>query len=425
MAKGCLWLPLFLAVAASALGSQAPLPPSSREPPPRIVAVGDLHGDLRQAIAALTLAKLVSVTLHGQGGPEGVHWSGGRAVLVQIGDLVDKGPDSTALVIFFERLRAEARSAGGEVVVLLGNHEALALQGETLYAHEDEIKHHGGVENRNRVFGPGGAIGKVLATRPAVWHWRDSVFVHAGLLAEHAGLGIAGVNAKVAAALAAEEWMDPVLRRRGPLWTREQLRAAERGDCDPLAEGLAALSAAEGRKFSRMVVGHSVRPDGRVGEYCDGKLWAIDVGISNWTQGMLAAIELTPKEQSDGVVVQVLAPAGPLPRPRVRKPVNWMRVSRERERVVDAERSQSVILIPFLGTVVMPLMLAAGAAGFTCAARGLRRGLLRLRPKPSAGMPPSVVVTVVSTPPVTKPVKEQSGAAVRSRSGDQGQPVQV
>ena len=50
---------------------------------------------------------------------------GGRAQLIQTGDIVDRGPNSTALIDLFARLRDEAEAAGGSVTCLLGNHELM------------------------------------------------------------------------------------------------------------------------------------------------------------------------------------------------------------------------------------------------------------------------------------------------------------
>ena len=61
-----------------------------------LFAIGDLHGDLEQGYTALKLAGLLNA--HGL-------WSGGKATLVQTGDLVDRGPNSLQLVELFERLK--------------------------------------------------------------------------------------------------------------------------------------------------------------------------------------------------------------------------------------------------------------------------------------------------------------------------------
>lgn len=48
-------------------------------------AVGDIHGDLRKAIASLEAAQVLQ-ELDGQ-----VRWAGGDTVVVQLGDVLDRG----------------------------------------------------------------------------------------------------------------------------------------------------------------------------------------------------------------------------------------------------------------------------------------------------------------------------------------------
>jgi hypothetical protein len=50
---------------------------------PRVVAVGDVHGDLNGVVSILQEAGLINAAHH---------WTGGNAVLVQTGDLLDRGP---------------------------------------------------------------------------------------------------------------------------------------------------------------------------------------------------------------------------------------------------------------------------------------------------------------------------------------------
>ena len=94
-----------------------------------LYAIGDLHGDVKQAHAALRLLGLI--------GEENL-WTGGNATLIQTGDLVDRGPESLALVRYFQGLLPQARAAGGRVVTLMGNHEALNVEGDLrFFAWED------------------------------------------------------------------------------------------------------------------------------------------------------------------------------------------------------------------------------------------------------------------------------------------------
>lgn len=49
-------------------------------------AVGDLHGDLDKAVEALKLGRVISVSDEGE-----VSWVGGDTVVVQLGDVLDRG----------------------------------------------------------------------------------------------------------------------------------------------------------------------------------------------------------------------------------------------------------------------------------------------------------------------------------------------
>ena len=58
---------------------------------------------------------------------KGARWSGGRAQLWFLGDLVDRGPDGIGVIELVMSLAEQARAAGGYVDTLLGNHEVLLL----------------------------------------------------------------------------------------------------------------------------------------------------------------------------------------------------------------------------------------------------------------------------------------------------------
>lgn len=97
-------------------GNPAPGPQA-----PRIVAIGDVHGAFDQFTAILRAAGLIDANRR---------WSGGTAVLVQTGDVFDRGPGVRAALDLLMQLEGDARRAGGRVVPLLGNHEVMNLVGE-------------------------------------------------------------------------------------------------------------------------------------------------------------------------------------------------------------------------------------------------------------------------------------------------------
>lgn len=84
----------------------------------RIVAVGDIHGALEPFRAILQAAGLTD---------DSDGWIGGSAVLVQTGDFLDRGAAAPEVAELLRRLQKDADRKGGEVIVLMGNHEALNL----------------------------------------------------------------------------------------------------------------------------------------------------------------------------------------------------------------------------------------------------------------------------------------------------------
>src|SRR4029079_12102649 len=113
-----------IAVQAFAVFAMMSSSPAEAQRSQRIIAVGDLHGDLN---AWLTIAKAAGVM-----GPDG-HWAGGSATLVQLGDISDHGQATLAIIQSLQQLQQEAPKAKGSVIVVLGNHEAMNLVGDNRY----------------------------------------------------------------------------------------------------------------------------------------------------------------------------------------------------------------------------------------------------------------------------------------------------
>ena len=95
----------------------------------RTVAIGDVHGAFPEFESILKETGLLDAKRGAGGG-----WTGGSAVLVQLGDLVDRGPKTRAcldLVMALERTAEKQKK--GKVVALLGNHEVMAMTGDLRY----------------------------------------------------------------------------------------------------------------------------------------------------------------------------------------------------------------------------------------------------------------------------------------------------
>jgi hypothetical protein len=257
--------------------------------PTRIVAIGDLHGDLDNAIATLKLAGLVDANNA---------WSGEKAVLVQTGDTTDRGPDSAKILDLLKRLSREATAAGGRVVPLLGNHEVMNLHGDWRYVDPGDVAHFGGPEARRAAFSESGVYGSWLRTLDLAQVVGDSVFAHGGITPEYASVGIDGINAQ-----AHGSWNNPdaaVFGSDGPLWFRGYVQEEESLACPALKTALNALG------VKRMVVGHTTRRDGKIQARCSGALVVIDIGIADGYGGHLGALEI------NGGDARALYPSGPV-----------------------------------------------------------------------------------------------------------------
>ena len=103
------------------LAAGAAAPVAAQHGAGRVVAIGDVHGAGDQLHEILQQAGLID--------DEG-DWSGGTATLIQTGDFTDRGPRVREAMDLLMELEGGAREDGGEVRVLLGNHEAMNLMGD-------------------------------------------------------------------------------------------------------------------------------------------------------------------------------------------------------------------------------------------------------------------------------------------------------
>jgi calcineurin-like phosphoesterase family protein len=91
----------------------------------RRIAIGDVHGELDGLREILLHAGLIN---------DRDSWTGGGSLLIQVGDVIDRGPHSRECVGLLRSLQSQALGAGGQVVRLCGNHELMLLQGHYRYA---------------------------------------------------------------------------------------------------------------------------------------------------------------------------------------------------------------------------------------------------------------------------------------------------
>jgi len=274
----------------------APTTTSARLPaPPRLVAIGDLHGDFEATRAVFRLAGAIDET---------DRWVGKDLVVVQTGDQLDRGDGERKILDLLERLTEEARAAGGALHVLNGNHELMNAAGDLRYVTAggfvDFAELPGldlkdpraagappAMRGRLLAFAPGGPYARKLAARPVVLIVGDSVFAHAGVLPEHVRRGIDEINAQTQRWLRGEGEISPDIIQgdESPVWTRRFCQDPGPADCAVADETLTLLG------VRRMVVAHTVHRDGIV-RNCEGKVWCIDVGMAAYYGGHPEALEI-------------------------------------------------------------------------------------------------------------------------------------
>ena len=152
----------------------------------RVIAVGDVHGDVGVLVRTLLMAGLVDAQLQ---------WSGGDATLVQLGDVLDRGDSERECWDLLQRLKSDAPKAGGRVVCMIGNHEAMNVLGDSRRV---GVIHRKGETSfgpdREHAWRQGGPLAKELAECPVIAIIGDSVFVHGGLPLDITREGIERIN---------------------------------------------------------------------------------------------------------------------------------------------------------------------------------------------------------------------------------------
>lgn len=282
--------------------------------PARVVAVGDVHGGADAFKAILQRTGLIDA---------GERWIGGTAVLVQTGDVTDRGPDVRAALDLLMALEPQASKAGGKVRMALGNHEVMNMLGETRDVTPEIFASFGGERAYREAMGPKSRYGRWLRSHPAIVKVNDSLFMHAGIDPDVTTDSIDALNRDVRTQIA--RWDDGVaeLERRKlipPFAPIMEVVGAATAEGLPLADvggthlfhpngilwfrGYSTWTDAEGgpkitallRRYrvKRLVTGHTVQRDG-IRERFNGGLYLIDTGLLGgryYPAGRASALEI-------------------------------------------------------------------------------------------------------------------------------------
>jgi len=178
----------------------------------RVVVFGDVHGAYDELVSLLKETGIINSNLN---------WAGGESHLVSLGDLIDRGPRSRDVLELMIKLQTQALKSGGEVHVLLGNHELMAMIGDrryitqadyTTFAKDETFKERDNLrleyltdhnseddtdlnKEFNKLYPPGfvaldkafdaeGYIGRWILDQPLILKINNTVFVHGGIPSE-------------------------------------------------------------------------------------------------------------------------------------------------------------------------------------------------------------------------------------------------
>lgn len=301
---------------------------------PIIIAIGDLHGDMEATIKALKLGGVIDSHIPNTTRDiNKINWSGGKKVVVQLGDQIDRvrpnelvndlctekdsdlvhdeGSD-LKIMLLFSKLASQAQKDGGAVYSILGNHELMNVDGDFRYVSPKEFREFGnyfkeprtddkslpyGYHSRKNAFCPGGTIAKHLAcNRHSVLIIGSWLFVHGGISKPCASkYYLKDINKSIKNWLMGEstprnkKYVDDIYHcdddDNSPFWSRIF------SDLDEWNEGvhhnefkqtIALINKNNKVGIKGMVVGHSPQfmYNKPLNSSCNNCIWRVDVGMS-------------------------------------------------------------------------------------------------------------------------------------------------
>ena len=148
----------------------------------KIIALGDIHGDLSAFKNCLRKANLINLQ---------DRWIGNNVHVVQVGDILDRKPrndfysdeDSEFIIIsFILKLQIESYLHGGGYHPVIGNHELMNIMGIFDYVSNMGMRHFKNFNERKEYFKPGNEFCQYLACgwNPVI-KINNCLFCHGGI----------------------------------------------------------------------------------------------------------------------------------------------------------------------------------------------------------------------------------------------------
>jgi hypothetical protein len=307
--------------------------PTILPPANRIIAIGDMHGDMNLVLDCLLLSNVIQKTKNKKNSIQvKLHskiqyyvWSGKDTIIVQIGDQIDSCRPSNSessscngdtdfaedieILEFFSKLHEQAQKEKGGVYSLLGNHELMNVEGNFTYVSKANInmfktyvdpytqqKFRNPYEARTHAFSPGNEYAKLFAnTRQSVLIIGDFLFIHAGLSPEfidnfRGREKLANLNIivqqwllnKLNTDIITNEQLDKILNdaEYSPFWNRvlgnlKPNLPYTNKECQDALNPII-----DSYKIKGMIIGHTPQIETGINSTCDNKIFRVDFGGS-------------------------------------------------------------------------------------------------------------------------------------------------
>jgi hypothetical protein len=267
-----------------------------------VVAIGDVHGDFLSMLSVLYLMELVDTV---------GNWIGGSRHVVLVGDWTDRDGRSMSvntshnmreevdIIQYLAALHRDAFVLGGSVVVTLGNHEMAAV-----FSTKKDFSNYNkymksfvaeGWGDKQALWSPGEKMAKYIAYYcPLIAQYNNYLFMHGGIttgivkafmMTEDYKTGdvIADMNSALQRSLLAKNSDSPANSIQNIVFDRS---LSQPSFDDPNASKACVNETSKlfemlGLNWDKggVVVGHTVQSKG-IPLYCKGKVWRVDVGLS-------------------------------------------------------------------------------------------------------------------------------------------------
>lgn len=257
---------------------------------PRIICIGDVHGDLGRLIEILKIVKIIDGNTRWIAEPK-------NTIVVQLGDQVDSLSRGTTkdwetvadveVLRFMDQLDVIARREGGRVISILGNHELMNVLGDFNYVSQNSMNASGGIEKRRIAFRQGGSIAQLLSKRNVIVKIGNFTFCHGGLLPAHLEMvqnNHSYINMIMRKFLRGEALSlfeknildEHIIGFNGILWTRKYFELVVSNQHEELERTIRDVCSK--MQSTSIVVGHNTVP--HVSGFLQGALWLVDAALS-------------------------------------------------------------------------------------------------------------------------------------------------